>query len=201
MTVSARSLTCLLAASVLIVHACDDADVMSPEEDDNLLLNGGFEVEGSTNRPAFWAPVNEDGSVTFTWSADGPRSGMRSAAIAPGSVEGRVYAWSQDVSGNLDPGLQLELTAWVRTRTISTGVVVFVRCFGESAAGPDQLCFETTETDHDLTGTLDWTRVDVPFVVPKGTAFLRITAAVLGQAGAGSVWFDDLSVSAAADPF
>lgn len=195
MTIIPRTVACLFAASLLIATACGDADVTGPEEADNLLVNAGFEVGGSTGRPAFWEAVNDDGSVTFTWSNDLPRSGSRSAAISPGTVTGRVYAWSQDVSATLEPDRALELTAWVRTRDISGGVVVFVRCFGESDAGPDQLCFETTETVDDLTGTLDWTRVDVPFVVPDGTTFLRVTAAVLGQAGAGTAWFDDLAVT------
>jgi hypothetical protein len=44
-------------------------------------------------------------------------------------------------------------------------------------------------------GQVDWSRVTDSFVVPDGTALIRVRAALRAPANAGgTVWFDDISL-------
>lgn len=187
-----------LAISVAsaVVPACDGADPIDASLLPSLLENGGFELAGDGDGPAGWFTQNGDAFSLFEWSGDVRRSGERSISIGVRSdalVGSRVYNWSQDIEGGFFDGESFELVGWVRTDNLARTAVVFVRCFAEDPPGP-QLCFETTETVVDLSGTHDWTRVGVPFQVAGGTRVLRITMAITRVNRGGRAWFDDFSL-------
>lgn len=57
------------------------------------------------------------------------------------------------------------------------------------------LGFATTQKDHPITGTSDWTQVGTVFTVPAGTGEVRIRAGIATpENNGGQAWFDDLRV-------
>lgn len=192
-----RSLWSLsLGFTLTMLSGCGGDDSTQPALPSGLLVNGDFEDAGVGDGPEAWFTQNGDEFSEFEWSRGMQRSGERSISIAVSEdalVGTRVYNWSQDIVDGFFDGERFELTGWVRTEALTQTAVVFVRCFAELAP-LEQLCFETTETVVDLSGSRDWTEVRVPFEVAGGTRMLRVTVAITRVNRGGRAWFDDFSL-------
>jgi len=174
----------LIAALVLVVKT----PVANAAADnlENLAPNPGFETSDGT-QPAFWAQrTPTDTQRSLSWDNNVFRSGKWSAKI-----ENRASDLSRWRTGHLrdlvlQPGTECCLTGWIKTKDVKGDAhlqLYFIDSGGQILAQP---------TSSAKPGTNDWTRVQLPTVVPKRTAYVMI---YLGLRDTGTAWFDDIVLS------
>ena len=81
------------------------------------------------------------------------------------------------------------LRGWIKTENVADSA--FLRLYFMDSA--DQILRQPDS--NKVSGTADWTEVQLPFTVPDGTAFIMI---YLELTGTGAAWFDDLELTGAA---
>ena len=147
---------------------------------ENLLRNSSFE-SGQGDRPRGWRTETWAGQADFQWVAGG-RSGERSVMIS--SQAGADAAWATTVS--VDPFARYRLSGWIRTEEVEPvqgGRGALLNVHGLSGA-----------VTPAVTGTRDWTRVEVEFDVEDQTE-LQINCLYGGWGRArGRAWFDDVAL-------
>jgi hypothetical protein len=158
----------------------------------NRLFNGGFEREPAGSR--------------LNWRLT-PVDGVETARDGATASEGK---WSLQIqfqgTGNLDyhhveqtawvtPGVY-RFQAWLRTRELTTDQGLRFHLF--DAESPQRLDFTTEQ----LTGTHDWTRVEITFLVPSGTNLVTVQVArnaslKFDNKITGVAWIDAVSLAPA----
>ena len=165
----------------------------------DLLANGGFEAHTELQRsPADWYATELPHTrefVSFEWDDQVVHTGKRSVSIAIVSShpdEVIAYNWTKVVPA-CQVGNSYELSGWVRAENLSAPAWIVVQCWNDAKS--EMLGFTTTQKDHPIMGTSDWTQVGIVFTVPAGTAAVRIRAGIATPENRGGrVWFDDLRV-------
>jgi hypothetical protein len=162
---------------------------------ENLLENPGFEtvVAGvPANWSVFVLPMaGAEGRVDYEASADGLASVMLHTP--------RPYAddpannWSQHILLDLT-GANLIVSALIKTKD-ATAASILVQC---SQRSPYRIISSaTTHRETPFAGTQDWTPVETAITVPPGTDFVTVRCVL---EGAGTAWFDGLSVTETPSP-
>lgn len=146
----------------------------------NLVRNPSFE-DVQANRPRGWRTETWAGQATFQHAQIG-RTGQRSVEIA--SEGGADVAWSTRVT--VDPFARYRLSGWIRTEGVEPvqgGRGALFNIHGlDGAATPA------------VTGTRDWTRVEVEFDIEDQTE-LQVNCLFGGWGRArGRAWFDDVAL-------
>jgi len=145
----------------------------------NLIQNASFE-EGQGNRPVGWRPTRWNGSGKFTYAKIG-RTGTHSVAIS--SDQGGDLSWTTFVP--IEPFARYRLAGWIKTENLDPGT-------GRGALlNIHNLQGVATPA---ITGTHDWTRVEVEFEVADLDQ-LQINCLFGGWGrSTGKAWFDDIEL-------
>jgi len=148
-------------------------------EPQNLLPNPSLE-EQSGGRPVAWRTQKWGGDGAFEYAQVG-RTGQRSVAIR--SEKGADIGWT--VSVGVEPYARYRLSGWIKTENVQV------------ARGKGALLnvhnLQPTAT-RALTGTQDWTRVEVEFDAQDQDA-VQINCLFGGWGLAtGKAWYDDLAL-------
>lgn len=160
---------------------------------ENLLKNPSFEVL-SNGAPADWSVfvqpkpgassfldqrVAKDGSNSVKLSIDSPY------------IEDPANNWSQNVLADVR-GKRLRLTGSIKTENAAEAAI-WVQCYRR---GPLKLLSqESTSSKGLLTGTNDWTPVELSIDVPQDSDFVVVRCVLRFR---GVAWFDALSLVAEA---
>ena len=152
----------------------------------DIFRNGSFE-DGDGVSPAFWQPPAQRDGIGWTWSRDGGVKGSRCVSVTSAGLARAV--WRQPLQ--LAPFTAYLLTGYMRGARLQASET------GKHAAtiGVDRLylCENGPETG---TSELEWTRFRVDFATgPSGKVDIICRLGALGEAGSGTVCFDDLSVA------
>lgn len=162
---------------------------------ENLLKNGSFEVV-SSGAPSDWSVFVEpkDGAASF-FDQRVAKEGSSSVKLSLDSpyIEDPANNWSQNVLADVR-GKHLRLKGNIKTDNASEAAI-WVQCYSKSPL--KLLLQESTSSRGLLTGTNDWTPVEVDFTAPADTDFV-VARCVLRFRGVA--WFDDISLEAEAAP-
>lgn len=158
---------------------------------ENLLKNPGFEV-AANGAPADWAVFVQpkDGASSFLDQRVAKEgSNAVKLAIAVPYAEDPANNWSQNVLADVR-GKRLHLTGAVKTEDAGEAAI-WVQCY---AKGPLKLVLQhSTSSKGLLSGTHDWSPVEVSFDAPPDTDFVVVRCVLRFR---GTAWFDALSLEA-----
>lgn len=175
-------------------------DLYGNPKDDLLLLfpgnkltvaNCGFEYY-SLGQPGGSAPfwLIRGGTSSSCYAIDGSirRAGLRSQRVElAGTTE--AYISQNTAAGSVTSGQAYTLAAWVKTQSAAgTGARIRIRFLDSGGTSLGEAWSSA------LTGTGDWTRLQVTATAPSSAVKMRIDCNLQGTAG--KAWFDDCSVSA-----
>jgi len=143
---------------------------------------------------ATWVPATAD-YVDFTWDSEVAHGGDRSISIAIASDHPEqpvAYNWTRTVRG-WEVGQTYELTGWIRAENLTETAWIVVQFW--NLEYEEMVGFATTQGDHPVRGTRDWTKVGQVFEIPRETDEVRIRAGIAAPDNrGGQVWFDDIQV-------
>ncbi len=173
--------------------------VIAGTESSNVLRNGGFEIQATDHAgPYAWSatkvPQTKD-FVTLAWDDQVFHTGTRSVSIAvqESHPDDQIdYNWNQAVL-EYDPGETYEVTGWIEAHDLKSTAFIVVQCW--DGAFTKMLGFSTTQHDHQVTGTTDWTQIKITISIPVETGRVMILAGIRGPDNrGGKVWFDDIQI-------
>ncbi|HOX01709.1 MAG TPA: glycoside hydrolase family 127 protein [Candidatus Paceibacterota bacterium] len=145
----------------------------------NRAPNPSFE-DADNNRPQGWRVERWGGQGTGQHAAEG-RTGARSILLS--STSGADISWSATVP--VEPFGRYRLAGWIRTDQVKAadGRGALLNIHGLSPA-----------TTRAITGTADWTRVDIEFDIEDQDS-IQVNC-LLGGWGlaSGRAWFDDIEL-------
>jgi hypothetical protein len=155
----------------------------------NLLLNPGFET-GTSGNPDNWIMKTSEGVLTafsFIYPEVGRNPTEKSVAIQRVIANSAWAYWLQIV--NLDTLIpSYKLSGWIKTQNVTSnnnGAYIQIDWFSSTG-------YISTSFSQKITGTENWTYVDVTAPPPSGATRAEI-ALVLNSTGVGDkVWFDDI---------
>jgi hypothetical protein len=164
-----------------------------------LVTEGDFEpLSEFEGVPSGWSATSVPHTadfVDFVWDREVAHSGERSISIAISEDhpdEPIAYNWTRVVNG-WEIGQAYELSGWIRTDMLAETAWIVVQ-FWNLEYG-EMVDFASTQSDHQLRGTNDWTRVHEEFEVPYGTEQVRIRAGIAAPDNRGGrVWFDGIAI-------
>lgn len=161
------------------------ADAGKPSEA-NAIINSSFEEERD-GRPLTWTTATHSGRGEFNIGAEA-RSGARSAQIR--SSAGGDISWSQRVA--VQPDTSYRLSAWIKTDDVRGAMGALLNVHELQGA-------QTVRTKA-VTGTTDWSQVQVEFNSGDHKA-LTINCLFGGWGrSTGTAWFDDVKLTALGGP-
>jgi alpha-N-arabinofuranosidase len=182
---SASLLACLMACGFLLWSVSCRSSV--PQRGDELagltqfVANGSFEEMDGAN-PKGWLPRSwqRDGGAAFAVDPTG-HSGGRSVMIS--SEKGADASWLATVP--VKPYSRYRLSGWVKTQDLVRGT---------SRGAQININGEDEWRTAAITGTQDWTKVEVEFDAGPNDA-LEVTCLFGGWGRAtGKAWFDDVEL-------
>ena len=149
----------------------------------NLLSNPGFE-NGLTD----WAINNAIGG-TSTLDASTVFSGGKSLKITR-ATSGDQYAHANYNFGTAIGGRTFTMSANVKTVDI-TGNGVHIKTYWQDDTG---WIWQNNESSQILTGTNDWSRLEVTAEAPAGAKKVHVIVIPGDKNGKGTYWIDSLSI-------
>jgi hypothetical protein len=151
-----------------------------PPPSSNLAKNPGFESDPNAD----YFPY---GGATFSWATDAVHGGSHSVKIVSTQPAGTLTRWlSNTTSIPAQAGATYKASAWFKTVNASDHGVITINFWNSSSAVLGGVDGGT------ISGTTDWTQLNVQGVAPAGTAFIRIEFRLWG---AGTMWTDDVTLS------
>ena len=164
-----------------------------------LVTEGDFEplsaFEGVTSGWEATSVARTADYVEFIWDREVARTGDRSICIAISEDhpdEPIAYNWTRVVSG-WKIRESYELSGWIRTDMLAETPWIVVQCW--NLEYEEMVGFASTQSDHQLRGTNDWTRVHAEFEIPYGTEQIRLRAGIAAPDNRGGrVWFDGIEI-------
>ena len=167
----------------------------------DFLQNPGFE-QVSAGLPDHWnvfvmdyAPL-EKPDVPAQGGVDTVAREGRFAAFLHNPVPYRSEPcnnWSQVVWGDL-AGKKLRLSGAIKTQD-ATVAALWIQCWQRT---PYKLLSVASTSDRTpITGTADWTDIEMTVDVPAGTGFVMVRCVLRGK---GKAWFDLLSLKEVVEP-
>jgi hypothetical protein len=163
----------------MAVWLAREESAAEPRTPEGLLRNGSFET-ATGDEPAGWRQVTYGGQASFRY-VEGGRTGKRCVTIS--SERGADAGWLASV--RVRPFSRYRLSAWIKTENVSAG------------SGKGALLnlhnIQPVQTAA-LTGTKDWTRVQVDFDTAAQVAVeLNCLFGGWGQS-TGRAWYDDVQL-------
>lgn len=160
---------------------------------DNLLVNPSFTERGSLGRPLGWEVfvLPMDGATGRVDAPDGSDPAAMLYNPAP-YAEDPANNWSQSVVGDFE-GSEIVLRGRIKTED-ATEAALWLQCWDDSPA--QVIAGATSAQVQSMSGTRDWTLVDLRLVAPSGTDFVMVRCVLRGE---GRAWFDDLTLTAGTD--
>ena len=161
---------------------------------ENLLLNPSFETLYG-DLPGHWhlflapesgATGGPDGTVAFDGDYSVRIHNPRTLANDP------CNNWSQNITLDLS-GATLHVQGHIKVEEASQAVV-WLQCWGKAPWGTVHVA--TTSNSAPVSGTLDWTPIEMRVEVPDDTDFVTLRCVLKGQ---GAAWFDDFSITKAGE--
>lgn len=152
----------------------------------NVTPNPGFET-ADADVPAFWSqrtPTDADRSLN--WDAEVSHQGKRSLKIENIAAVISRWRWGHLRDATLEIGSQGMLRCWIKTKDVQGEA--FLRLYFMDAA--DQIVRQPDSSK--LSGSNDWTEVELSFTVPDATAYVMV---YLELTGMGTAWFDDVELT------
>jgi len=166
-------------AGEMAVWLASNASAAQPVTPAGMIRNPSFE-KAFGNKPAGWETQIYGGKAEFKYTPGG-RSGKRSVIIA--SPNGADAGWLTTVA--VKPHSQYRLSAWIKTENLAAGT-------GKGAL-LNLHNIQPLQTPA-VTGTKDWTRVELVFDSGDNAA-VQINCLFGGWGLAtGKAWFDDLGL-------
>jgi hypothetical protein len=156
--------------------------VKLPSDSTILLLNTDFEHGSSF--PDYWKTESFISSeVSFTWERTGMgHNGSRCVKIEHDG-QPNDSRWFQTI--HVVPGIPYTFTGWIKGENIGSGSGASICTMGGFEYSPF------------LTGTFDWTKVQLTFRAPlSGIVTLGCRLGFYGGIINGTAWFDDLRIEA-----
>lgn len=156
---------------------------------ENLLSNPGFEV-AVADRPARWDLFLMPQDGAFARLDGTARSGAYAAMIhVPLPYPKDPFNnWSQNVLGDV-AGKSFRLSGYIKAQDVQDAAL-WAQCWRRRPLA--LLHTASTSETAPIYGVMDWREVETIVHVPAGTDFLTIRCVLKG---AGTAWFDDLSLS------
>ncbi len=163
----------------------------------NLIVNPGFE-RGADGKVSFWTPSaagaafhggGRTSDSVFVWDDKVSHSGMFSISIRNNNGP-KTLSWRQQIKV-FPKGKRLKLTGFIRSEGVdpSGSASLVIR----GLKGLKEETFSATSSmSFDLTGTKDWTRVQVLSTVTDDTQELQVLCLLKGS---GTIWCDDLELT------
>ncbi len=153
---------------------------------DNLLPNPGFETDLNS-----WSLV--PGTAVYTVDSATKHSGsysVKGVETSPGNI-GRLY---QDVTSIAAPGVQYQISGWIKTSNVTGAVVIGLDYISSYYTPVDGYVSEIGQ----VTGTTDWTYYESPvFTLPSMPTDAQSLYFLFDfNAGEGTAWFDDVALIA-----
>jgi hypothetical protein len=188
----------LLLLFLALTPAGWSSEAASPQDDDELVINGGFEIIDETGLdPEAWGPTILPATadfVSFRVDDQVSRSGQKSALIeiSPRHPVGRIdYNWVQSVPA-FSQRKKYKLIGYIKTENVFFTPVIVVQSWNTDFT--EMIGFATTQFNHNITGTRDWKKVKIKFKVPDRTAAVFVRLVCTSDNNGAKVWFDDVSI-------
>ncbi len=155
-----------------------------------MIVDGGFERSYDEGSVEFPRTMMFPGEGWFVGETEIDRTehhgGWASLKLYSHTPRDRALAaQNYEVTDNFFPGRTYRLSVWIRSRQIAKPNGLLLKAFapGMSALQTWQLPYPADQAE--------WTRGQLDFTMPAGTAMLRV---MLVLDGAGTVWLDDLKM-------
>ncbi|MEW6270944.1 MAG: hypothetical protein AB1689_16800, partial [Thermodesulfobacteriota bacterium] len=149
----------------------------------NMAPNPSFEADPA---PDYFTHADAPAETTFTRGADAYRSGARSVKITSKQAAGKLSRWlSRNERIQAKPGRSYSASFWLKTAGVAHEASVALNFWDGSA----WTHLATRSSVTRVSGTSDWTRVQVSGTAPAGTAYVRVAARLDGP---GTLWADDV---------
>jgi len=163
----------------------------------NLVQGPSFEIDRDRDtQPDGWRAYAFDSPAVLTWDATVSRSGKRSLSIRDSFRSGEQRDWKH-CTGRwcspprpIEPGSRYELEVWVKTKGV-TG-----QAYAHLAWQRGSKWLSEVGTER-LSGTKDWTRLNVSATAPPGADALIVSMNL--SRSKGTAWFDDVKVTGKSD--
>lgn len=153
----------------------------------NLLSNPSFEDLAPDGRPVYWSPFVMPQAGAFAEADPLALDGEHAAMLhVPNRYETEpANNWSQVVVADMAEQ-DLVLTGEIRTEAVGEAAF-WLQCFARNPARV--VAAATSSTTTFLSGTNDWTPVEIRLTAPPDTEFAVVRCVIKGR---GSAWFDSL---------
>jgi len=187
--------------SILLISCSDDSLTNTKTSKPGYDFNGGFETSvNKFNDDDGWIPTILPETKEFTnfvWGADEKHSGNYSVAI---SIDANhptdrliAYNWTK-LFKPFEINNEYEVKGWIKTLNLQSSAFIVVQCWNSSN---EMVGFFTTQREHPIGGTTDWTEVKTKFTPPENTDNVRIRLGLGAPENSGcEVWFDDINIEA-----
>ena len=149
----------------------------------NIALNGSMEWLNEHGGADWWNAGRFEGSAkdgTFA-TTDAGRSGSKCVSI---SKSGERAAYDQGPIP-VDAGKEYRMTAWIKTENATGSNQIGLFWYSGN-----QWTYKGEVRSENITGTHDWTKVEVTAKVPEGASLVRPN--LISENNTGTAWFDDI---------
>lgn len=159
----------------------------------SYIRDPGFETGSAAWQGVY--PEDEAKTVSVFRDHTVAHAGRVSAAVTDRDGEKWEFPnWSQRLE-TFPRGKWVELSAWVKTASVRYTAQLAVQCW--DGKGKKTVGWACTADREKMPGSRDWTRHAVRVFVPAATTAVWVR---LGLVGPGTVWFDDVAVTAVGGP-
>lgn len=173
-----KALVCSVAFSLAAVCLASAGEKAASGKLQNWISNGSLEKD-SKGRPAGWRPHTWNGKGQFEYA----RSGHTGRSVEISSDQGGDLSWT--TTATIEPYARYRLSGWIKTEKLEIK--------GGRGALLNLHNLQPIATKA-LTGTQDWTRVEVEFDTEEQDS-VQVNCLFGGWGLAtGKAWFDDLSL-------
>ena len=152
----------------------------------NLNPNGNLEADPA--KGSYYT----NGTGTFTWATDAAHSPTHALKVASNQSSGSIARWMTRIAAvPVTSGKAFDVSVWLKTQSVSHGNAQLVVTYWTATQA--YVAGSATASAQLLTGNQDWTQAALLTIAPAGAAFMRVEFRL---AGPGTLWADDVSVTA-----
>ncbi|WP_372661079.1 Ig-like domain-containing protein [Cohnella sp.] len=165
----------------------DGAELEPADGTANTVVNGGFEVGGSSGLPAGWSSWVPIGTPAIGVDSSVYRSGAASLKVES-QTTGRAAVIQTIPLSPSQLGNAFKAEAWAKTLDVTGSALARLQYVNSSGARVGDLVMLGS-----VTGTEeDWTKLEKITIVPANSAIVGVKLELFFEQGTGTVWFDDV---------